>query len=145
MTTTSNGQALKQALVTAFASALSGVSVTYSPPADLPDECVYGGKISGSMSMSAFRTFGGDTTRDEEPTVEFVVRIFKEGESDTATADARAFAIGAAMESYLAANSPSVTGLLNAEVSTYDLESTLVDEGAIATLTYRISARSTLQ
>lgn len=140
----SNAQAVKAAIITALqalqGTTLAGVQVEYSFPRDLMRECIYGGRIQGNQEIGAGRS-SGNTSRDERVVILLHLRVSKPG-GTCADAEARALAIGAVVEGYLAANTPSATGLLDASIDSFDLDSDIDDDGAYALLTYRIQTQS---
>lgn len=146
MTTTSNAQAVKAGLITTLAAltdpseALDGVQVTYSAPSKIERATIYGGRIDVDQTIVSGRA-SGSTTREERATILLHVRVYRVG-GTPAEAEAAAVAIAAVVEDYLATTTPSVTGLLNAEVTGWALDSDEDDDGALAVATLQVRTES---
>lgn len=140
---TSNAQRVKAAIIGALADApgLSGVQVAYSLPRSPEREVVYGGGIDVDQKIGTGRSSEGNTTRDEDASIDLHVRVQLPGE-DCEAVEARALELGEAVESHLALTTPDVLGLLDASVSGYELVSGVDDDSAIAVLTYHIQTTS---
>lgn len=145
MTQTSNGPAIKAALIAALSDApgLDGVDVGYSWTQAMGRECIYGGAVSVEQSISSGRDAEGNVTRDEDVTVNLHIRVSAIGDTNEA-AELRAIEIGAALETYLALHMPDLPGLLTVDVTGYDLASSFDDDGAFALCTYPVRAKSYL-
>jgi hypothetical protein len=128
--------AIKTGLVALQASTLAGVQVGYGPPRDQKRESIWLGKVTGDQEISAGRS-GTRTTRDDKFVVELHIQVRKPG-VDCAEVEDRAVDIGVIVEEYLAGVGPVVSGLLDASVAAYELDSYPDDDGYTATLDYSI-------
>lgn len=144
-----NAAAAKAALI-AKIGALTGLGdfqVSYSYPGRTTDrDLVYGGRITGPISLSAMRG-SGRLKRIEDPVLNLHIEVARPGEDTSAVTEARACAIGAGIENYLATNptlEDAVTGLLLVTPQGFDMESAVVDESSITVLTYQILLKSHL-
>lgn len=125
---------------------LAGVQIAYNTPTrDVPREVVYGGDLSGPVSLSAMRG-SGRVKREESLSLRLHVRVNEPGNATTQNTDARAVAICTAIEDYIAANTTlgGVTNLLGASVESVSLDGWIEDEGATSILDLSISLKSYL-
>lgn len=126
---------------------LNGVIVAYCMPRDLPRECVYGGKVTGSVELSAMRGSTGRVKREEELSLNLHIRVHDKGQQTPETVEARAVELSNLIEDWIAAN-PSlgdVPNLLVAKVQGVELDSGIEDDGATAELTLTIGLKSFLR
>jgi hypothetical protein len=144
-----NAAAAKAALITKIRalSGLGDLQVSYSYPGRTTDrDLVYASRISGTVALSTMRG-SGRIKRIEDPVLQLHIEVVRPGEDTTETTEARACAIGAGIENYLAANptlEDAVTGLLLVAVQGFDIESYVDDESSITTMTYQILLKSHL-
>lgn len=144
-----NAAAAKAALI-AKIGALAGLGdlqVSYSYPGRTTDrDLVYGGRITGPIALSTMRG-SGRLKRIEDQVLNLHIEVVRPGEDTAEATEARACEIGAGIENYLAANptlEDAVTGLLLVAPQGFDMESGLVDESSMTTLTYQILLKSHL-
>lgn len=124
---------------------LTGVTVAYSAPRDIPREVVYGGQVVGPVALAAMAG-GVRVKRSEDLTLQLHVRVYQPGATTTETTDARAVAIGDVIATYIAGNTTlgGVTDLKLAQVSGVDLDGWVDDDGAGSTLTLAVGLMSYL-
>lgn len=124
---------------------MSGVTVSYSLPRDVPREIVYGGQVSGPVSLAAMQG-GARIKRQEDLTLHLHIRVYKPGQSTTEASDTRAAAISTVIEEYIAAN-PTLGGvadLKKAAAEAVELDGFVDDDGATSTLTLTVGLMSYL-
>lgn len=127
-------------------SGLDGVIIGYSMPRDLPRECIYGGKVTGAVELSAMRGSTGRVKREENLSLNLHIRVHDKGQPTTETVEARATEIGLAVEDWIAAN-PTLGGVPSlkvAKVQGVELDSGIDDDSATAELTLTIGLMSFL-
>lgn len=143
---TSNARAVKAKIITDLTAlaipsgSLDGVQVAYAQPRNIDRQWIYGGKVTVDQEISSGRT-GADTTREETATILLHIRAFMPG-ATCEDAETRALVIGAVLEGYFATTGPVVTGLLDASVAGWELDSDYDDDAALADLTYQIRTQS---
>ncbi len=138
--------AIKTAIITALQAApgLDGIQVEYSDTRDMAREVVYGGQIEMTQRISGGRTADGHTTRDETGVLQLHLMVMKPGGTKQDT-EARAVAIGAEVENFLALNTPTMpSGTLDASIEGYVITSWYDDDAANTLLTYRIGTSATI-
>jgi hypothetical protein len=144
-----NAAAAKAALIDAIGAltGLGDLQVSYSYPGRTTDrDLVYGGRITGPIALSTMRG-SGRIKRIEDPVLQLHIEVARPGEDTAAVTEARACAIGTAIENYLAASptlEDAVTGLLLVAPTGFDMESAIDDESSITVLTYQILLKSHL-
>jgi len=109
---------------------LAGVQVAYRFPGNLADECVYGGKITGTAAPASMRPAAGRQPRQEDPAIAVHVRVLRKGDTD-AEADERALVLLNVVGDMVAADpmlSGAVPGLLDLHVDQIDIESAPADD-----------------
>lgn len=125
-----------------LAALLPGVNVVYSAPGDIKRELLYAGDAAGPVEIQAMAG-GGRVKISEQPSFSLVVRTWKPGQRTTETAETRADAIGDVIIDYIAANwTLSVSGLLKATVTGYDMAGWTDDDGSGAVLTLTVELTS---
>lgn len=124
---------------------MSGVTVSYTMPRDVPREVVYGGQVSGPVSLAAMAG-GARIKRQEDLTLHLHIRVYKLGQATTEASDTRAAAISTVIEEYIAANPTlgGVTDLKKASVEAVELDGFVDDDGAGSTLTLTVGLLSYL-
>lgn len=125
---------------------LAGVTIAYSAPTrDVPREVIYGGNLSGPVTLSAMRG-GTRMKRQEDLSLRLHIRVYEPGNATTQATDARATAICTVVEEYIAANTTlgDVTGLLAATVESVSLDGWLDDDGATSVLDLSIALKTYL-
>lgn len=128
-----------------LAALLSGVTVAYSEPTrDLPRELVYGGDVTGPVTLAAFAG-GSRIKRTEALTLLLHVRVYRPG-ATRETTDARAAAIGDVIGAYIAANWTlgGLSELLKATVDAIELTGWTDDDGAGSLLNISVGLQSYL-
>lgn len=144
-----NAAAAKAALIAKIGTlaGLGDFQVAYSYPGRTTDrDLVYGGRITGPIALSTMRG-SGRLKRIEDPVLNLHIEVARPGEHTTAVTEARACAIGAGIENYLATNpalEDAVSGLLLVAPQGFDMESFTDDEFSYTVLTYQILLKSHL-
>lgn len=113
-------------------SGMTGVIVAYNMPRDVPEEVIYGGKISGPVELAAMKGgSGGRVKRKEDLTLRLHIRVCKKGEATTEDAETRAAALSTIVEDYIAENYTlgDLANLKLARVESVDMDSWLTDDG----------------
>lgn len=141
-----NAAAAKAALIALLDAlpALDGVQVAYSYPGrNVERECIYGGKVAGSVQLAAMA--GTRVSREEDLVLNLHIEVDKQGEATTEDSDERACALGVVVEELVAGNPTlGVTGLKVASVVGVELDGGVDDECATSVLTYQIGLKSYL-
>lgn len=142
-----NAVRAKKAVIDALAAALAGtgVLVSYHFPGDDADrELVHGGRVAGNHQYHAMKGRRARHAREEDATFRLFVVVTKPG-ADPYDVELRCTEIGEAIENALSESFAvdGVPGLLSIRVTAIDLDSDSADdEGAIAVLTYDVTAKS---
>ncbi len=128
-------------------SGMNTVTVAYCMPRDLPRECVYGGKVSGPVELSAMRGSTGRVKREENLSLNLHIRVHDKGQPTPETVEARAVEISNIIEDWIAANPTlgDVPSLLSAKVEAVELDSGIEDDSATAEMTLTIGLKSFLR
>ncbi len=123
----------------------TGIKVSYAPPRDIKRSLVWGGQVTGPVSLKAMAG-GGRVKRSEELTLPLYVRVWTPGQASTEAPEASAAAIGDVIALYIAANWTlgDLEGLKKAEVSSLNLDGWVDDDGAGAVLTMTVALMSYL-
>lgn len=136
--------AVKAALVTQLTTALgSSVLVCYGPPGtNQPDDIV---AVLDMRADLAFLAMGGQ--REEDLSIDFKASVYRGGGAEVQqTVTERAYALMAAVETYLKTTDPTIGGtvLTNSLVARYELTETASTEGRLADLDFTVTATAVI-